>query len=337
MRVLGIGATGFIGRHVVSRLVEQGHDVAVLHRGRTTSSLPDGVLSIPGNRDHLDDSRTDLESFAPDVVLDAILYTERQARGLVAVCSGMTARIIALSSADVYRNYDGLRGITTAGPDPVPLAEDAPLRRTRYPYRGVDLPFEYAHDYEKILVEQVLLSASDVPTTMLRLPAVYGPGDRQHRLRPYLQRMVDRRTAIVLQREQADWRWTRGFVVNVAAAIALTVTDDRSAGRVYNVGDEPALTEREWVEAIGAAAGWKGKVVTVPPVRMPDRLKLSLDWRYALWTDTSRLRNELGYTEPVPPHEALGRSVEWERSTLHEAAVLDYADEDVLLGSEPTE
>src|SRR3970282_2665714 len=109
MRVLGIGAAGFIGRHVVSRLVEQGHDVAVLHRGRTMNSLPDGVLSIPGNRDRLDDSRAGLESFAPDVVLDVIPYTEQQARGLVAAFRGRTARIVALSSADVYRNYDGLR------------------------------------------------------------------------------------------------------------------------------------------------------------------------------------------------------------------------------------
>lgn len=336
MRVLAIGATGFIGQQVVSRLVELGHKVAVLHRGTTAGQLPDGVHHIRGNRDHLDDSRVDFESFAPDVVLDAILFTEPQARGLVAACRGMNARIVALSSADVYRNYDGLRGASTEAPDPVPLAEDAPLRRTRYPYRGAALPFEYAHDYEKILVEQVLLNDSELPATVLRLPAVYGPGDTQHRLRPYLQRMADRRQAIVLQQQQAEWRWTRGFVGNVAAAIALAVTDVRSAGRVYNVGEERALTEREWVEAIGTAAGWQGKVIAVPRDRMPAHLTLPLDWRYSLWTDTARLRHELGYAEPVPLVEALKRSVEWERSTLHEAGGLDYADEDALLRSELT-
>ena len=337
MRVLGIGAAGFIGRHVVSRLVEQGHDVAVLHRGRTTNSLPDGVLSIPGNRDRLDDSRAGLESFAPDVVLDVIPYTEQQARGLVAAFRGRTARIVALSSADVYRNYDGLRRAITAAPDPVPLAEDAPLRRTRYPYRGADLPFEYAHDYEKILVEQVVLNDPDLPAAVLRLPAVYGPGDRQHRLRPYLRRMFDGRPGIILQQEQADWRWTRGFVVNVAAAIALAVTDPRSAGRIYNVGEEPALTERGWVKGIGAAAGWNGEVVTFPHERLPAHLKQPLDWRYSLWTDTARIRHELGYAEPVPLGEALERSVEWERPTLHEAGVSNYGEEDALLRSRLTE
>jgi nucleoside-diphosphate-sugar epimerase len=331
MRVLAIGATGFIGRHVVSRLVELGHNVAVLHRGKTLANLPDGVLRILGNRDRLDDSRADLESFAPDVVLDAIPYTERQARGMVEACRGKTARVVALSSADVYRNYDGFRGRATASPDPVPLAEDAPCRRTRYPYRGSDVAFEYAHDYEKILVEEVLLNEPDLPAVVLRLPAVYGPGDRQHRLRPYLQRMVDDRPGILLHQEQAVWRWTRGFVVNVAAAVALAVTDASSTRRVYNVGEEPALTEREWVERIGAAAGWKGEVVAVPRERMGDHLKQLFDWRYELWTDTARIREELGYAEPVPLGEALERTVEWERSTLDDAEVTDYGEEDALL------
>jgi nucleoside-diphosphate-sugar epimerase len=118
----------------------------------------------------------------------------------------------------------GLRRLSwksTAQPDAVPLAEDAPLRDTRYPYRGTGLPFEHADDYEKVLVEQVLLTEPDLPATLLRLPAVYGPGDPQHRLRPYLQRMVDGRPGILLQKEQAAWRWTRGYVGKVAAAIAL--------------------------------------------------------------------------------------------------------------------
>lgn len=315
MKVLAIGATGFIGHHVLSRLVGQEIDVAVLHRGTTPATLPDALQHIIGNRDTLHDSRADIESFGPDVVFDAILYTERQARALVDVCRGGTTRIVALSSADVYRNYDGLRGVTTDLPDPVPLTEEAALRRTRYPYRDSDVDFKYAHDYDKILVEQVLLENPDASSTVLRLPAVYGPGDRQHRLRPYLQQMIDGQSTIVLQHEQSDWRWTRGFVVNVAAAIALAISDPRSAGRVYNVGDEPTLTERQWVEAIGAAAGWKGEIVSAPAGQKPDTLEESLDWRYSLWTDSTRIRRELGYAEPVSLTESVARTVNWERST----------------------
>jgi nucleoside-diphosphate-sugar epimerase len=161
MKVLAIGATGFIGRHVVPLLVEQGIEVVVLHRGETEADLPEGVRRIHGNRNHLDEVKTEFERFAPDVVLDAILYSEQQARGMVQAFRGHAGRLVALSSADVYRNYDGLRGKSTAQPDAVPLAEDAPLRDTRYPYRGSGLSFEHADDYEKILVEQVLLNEPD--------------------------------------------------------------------------------------------------------------------------------------------------------------------------------
>lgn len=333
MKVLAIGATGFIGRHVIPLLVEQGIEVAVLHRGETAADLPAGVRRIRGNRNRLDHAKAELERFAPDVVLDMILYTEQQARDMVRAFRGNAGRLVALSSADVYRNYDGFCGKSTTQPDPVPLAEDAPLRDTRYPYRGYGLTFEHADEYEKVFVEQVLLTASDLPVTVLRLPAVYGPGDAQHRLRPYLQRMMDGRAGILLHEEQAAWRWTRGYVENAAAAVALAVADSHAVRRVFNVGDEPALSERRWVERIGAAVGWSGRVVTVSASKLPKHLRQPLDWRYELWTDTSSIREELGYVERIPLDEALERTIEWERSTLDGVEPLDYGEEDAVLQS----
>lgn len=331
MKVLAIGATGFIGRHVVPLLVEQGIEVAMLHRSETDADLPAGVRRIRGNRNRLDDSKAELDRFAPDVVLDAILYSEQQAREMVQAFRGNVGRVVALSSADVYRNYSGFCGKSTAKPDAVPLAEDAPLRDTRYPYRGSGLPFEHADDYDKVLVEQILLTELDLPTTLLRLPAVYGPGDPHHRLQPYLRRMVDGRPGILLQDEQAAWRWTRGYVGNVAAAIALAVADTSTVRRVFNVGDEPALSERQWVERIGAAAGWRGEVVTVSASELPNHLKQPFDWQYELWTDSSSIREELGYVELIPLDEALERTVAWERSTLDGTEPLNYGEEDAVL------
>ncbi|MFM9735660.1 NAD-dependent epimerase/dehydratase family protein, partial [Streptomyces niveiscabiei] len=91
------------------------------------------------------------------------------------------------------------------------------------------------------------------PGTVLRLPMVYGPGDRQHRLWSYLKRMDDRRPAILMGATQARWRTTRGYVENVAAAIALAVTDDRAAGRIYNVAELDAPEEAEWAQQIAVA------------------------------------------------------------------------------------
>ncbi len=72
MRVLAIGATGFIGPHAVRDLTARGHEVAVVHRGDTGASLPNGVRQILCDRDALSDMRPELERFAPDVVLDVI-------------------------------------------------------------------------------------------------------------------------------------------------------------------------------------------------------------------------------------------------------------------------
>lgn len=331
MRVLAIGATGFIGPHVVRLLVEQGHDIAVLHRGETSAELPSDVQHILGDRDALADVFLEVERFGPEVVLDIVPYTERQAHELVEAFRGLARRVVALSSADVYRNYDGARGRPTALPDPAPLSEDAPLRETRFPYRGYGLPQPWADNYDKIPVEQTILNAPDLPGTVLRLPAVYGPGDNQHRLRSYLRRMDDGRPAVLLAEGQAGWRWTRGYVENVAATVALAVVDDRAAGRVYNVGEEPTPTEREWVGQIAAVAGWSGEIVTVPAERLPEHLRPPFDSRYDLATDTTRIREEIGYAEPVERQDALERTVEWERAQQDRSAPPDYAAEDAVL------
>lgn len=313
MRVLVIGGTGFVGRHVLPLLVEEGHEVGALHRGTMGSSLPEGVHDIRGNRDRLADSKAAIERFAPDVVLDLVLYTERQAREVANTFRGAGIRVVGVSSGDVYRNYDGFRGKATAPPDPVPLSEDSPLRETRYPYRGHDTSFAYAHDYEKILVEQVLMEDPALPATVLRFPCVYGPGDRQRRLLPYLKPMEQGESRIFIEEGQAGWRWTRGFVENVAAALALAASNPCTAGQVYNVGDEPTLTELDWVKRVAQVAGWRGDVVAVPRAELPDNLQQPVDWSYDLWTDTTVLRSELGYVPPVAVDEALKRTVEWER------------------------
>ncbi|MBX6315295.1 MAG: NAD-dependent epimerase/dehydratase family protein [Isosphaeraceae bacterium] len=166
-----------------------------------------------------------------------------------------------------------------AGPlEPIPIAEDAPLRQRLYPYWGEtprppDDPRRWADDYDKILVERAVMGEMDLPGTVLRLPMVYGPGDENHRLFAYLKRMDDGRPAILLDEVQARWRWARGYVEDIARAIVMAVLDDRAIGRVYNISEPDALTEAEWVQAIGRVVGWRGEVVAVPSDLRPPRLK----------------------------------------------------------------
>ena len=75
---------------------------------------------------------------------------------------------------------------------------------------------------------------------------VYGPGDPLHRFFPLLKRVADGRSSIPFSEDLAAWRGPRGYVENVARAIAVVATSDQAAGRIYNIGDEPNLSELAW-------------------------------------------------------------------------------------------
>jgi nucleoside-diphosphate-sugar epimerase len=336
MRILIIGGTRFVGPYVVRYLADAGHDVTLFHRGQTEAGLAPTVRHLYGDRHHLPDFQGEFKQLAPQVVLDMIAYTEQDALGVMKTFKGVAERVVALSSADVYRAYGYLLRLQSGLPDVVPLSEDAPLRDHLYPYRTKAAgPDDDLYDYEKILVERAVMSDAQLPGTILRLPAVYGPGDFQHRLFEYVKRMDDGRPVVLLEEARSRWRWTRGDVESVAYAITLAVTDERASGRIYNVGEKESLTEAEWVRAVGHAAGWKGEVIAVPKDFLPGRM-IAGDFalEHHLVVDTSRIRRELGYSEQVSRDDALKLCVEWERTHPPEKIdpqQFDYAAEDAVL------
>jgi nucleoside-diphosphate-sugar epimerase len=317
MRVLVLGGTRFIGAAAVRRLVSRGHEVIAFHRGKTHAELPPQVTHLQGDRARLDEHAAALRGARPDAVLDTLAMTEADGRALVRVL-GSVARLVVLSSADVYRAHGRLWRHEPGPPDPVPLAEGAPLREKLFPYRhepGQEMAS--LHDYDKILVERAVAQAS---ATVLRLPAVYGPRDYRARVGEHLAPMMAGDEEIELEIAQAGWRWTRGHVDDVAAAITLAIEAQAAAARTYNVGEADALTEREWVEAIGRAAGWRGRVVTKRVAELPARWKAAAFDFAQDWTlDTRRIREELGFREERTREEAITGTVEWARAALSAA------------------
>jgi nucleoside-diphosphate-sugar epimerase len=148
--------------------------------------------------------------------------------------------------------------------------------------------------------------------------------------------MDDERPAILLDDAEAKWRWTHGYVENVADAIALAVTDQRSAGQIYNVGEPFTFTMTEWVALIAKIAGWQGRVVTVPHGRLPEPLRWNINAEQDIVVDSSRIRRELGYTERVEVEEALRRTIVWERANPPmdiDPRDFDYVVEDTFLNA----
>jgi nucleoside-diphosphate-sugar epimerase len=144
---------------------------------------------------------------------------------------------------------------------------------------------------------------------------MYGAGDRQHRFLPYLQQMFDQQP-ILLEEEQARWRFSHGYVGNIAAAIALAVTDDRAAGRIYNLGEASTPTLLERIQRLGDLVNWQGEIVTLPKDQLSSHLQMNLQWQYHLSIDTTRFREELGYVEPISEAEAWRQTIAWEQENL---------------------
>lgn len=334
MQILVIGGTGFIGRPLVRELARMGHTVTVFHRGSTAAQLP--AESILGER-------RDLNFLRPraDVVIDLILSSGAQAAALMEAFRGMAKRVVAASSMDVYRACGVLHGSEDGPLEPTPLTEDSALRtklRTYPPAQVKMLQKIFGwldDDYDKIPVERAILGDPELPGTVLRLPMVYGPGDRLRRFRPVLQRIDDGRRRILLEEGWARWRAPRAYVDNVAAAIALAAVSEHASGRVYNVAERPAFSELEWAARIAAATGWEGELVTLPKERMPPHLVQPGNGAQHWEADSSRIRRELGWSEAVPVDEAIRRTVEWERANPPGELSLyrfDYAVEDAYSG-----
>ena len=125
MRILVIGGNGFIRMLLVRELIERRHDVGIFHR-TVEDSLTPRVAQIQGDRNGLRDHREELRDFAPQVITDMILSSGKQAEELVAVAGDLNARVVAISSMDVYRAWGVMLGTEPGGLEPMPITEDSP-------------------------------------------------------------------------------------------------------------------------------------------------------------------------------------------------------------------
>jgi len=163
---------------------------------------------------------------------------------------------------------------------------------------------------------------------------VYGPGDPLHRFFPLLKRCADGRSSILLPDDFAAWRGPRGYVENIAHAIALAATSDQAAGCVYNICEEPTLSELDWQARIAKQMKWPGRFVVLPRERTPKHLLLPGNAAQHVVATSERIRTELGYKELVEIDEAIQRTAAWEQrnppSTIN-LQQFDYDAEDAAL------
>jgi nucleoside-diphosphate-sugar epimerase len=287
MRVLMIGGTRFIGQHVARQFVDQGHEVVLYHRGQTEADLPKSIQHVRSPLAAMPVLRFPhellTESF--DAIVHMIPMGEADSRAAMEAFRGRASRVVALSSGDVYRAYGRLTRIEPGPIEPGLLPEGSPLRSVLYPYRKqAKSAADWVYHYEKILVEREILGSRDLPGVILRLPKVYGPGNN-----------ADLATVYAF-RHYPQWRWTHGYVENVAAAIVLAAGHPAASGRIYNVGEASTPTVGE-------------RLACLPPSSIPTDERTEFNLAQDIAYDTSRIRAELGYAEHVSYEEGLRRTL----------------------------
>ncbi len=337
MRVLVIGGTGFIGSFVVRNLNQEAHEVYVMHRGRSEAEFPRGVNSVICDRSKIRELKRTMTEVNPDVVIDMIPRTAQETWSVLTSVPETLKRLVMVSSIDVYRAYNRLRKLEIGTYDETPLKEDAPLRELLFPYRGnaVDA-LHTSYMYEKLLVEGLTRSDTKVPSTILRLPVVFGPNDPQSRTFEYVTRMHEKRPAILLGKRQANWRVTRGYVEDVAACISACAVKDDGDSHVFNVGEREAVTEKDWINMLARSMNWDGEIISVEDSQLPNHIREDFDWDQDLTIDCQAIARYLGSNKKTDIEDALAKTISWQiENPLKKIDPAEYALEDQVIKSAP--
>jgi 2'-hydroxyisoflavone reductase len=102
MKILVLGGTGFVGRHIAEALMEAGHAVSIFARGQSTGRIPRQVELIRGDRDQGPTGLDALRGRVWDVCIDVSGYTGRQVRFSAEMLSRSVGHYVFVSAVSVY-------------------------------------------------------------------------------------------------------------------------------------------------------------------------------------------------------------------------------------------
>lgn len=266
MRILLLGGTLFLGRHMVEAAVRRGHVVTLFNRGRQAPGLFPDLEHLRGDRDG------DLSALAGrrwDAVIDTCGYFPRQLAASTAVLRSQVPCYVFVSSVNQYAHFR-TRGVTEDHPSaPMPVDEATPLNSLTYG------PLKAA-------CEGVVRAAFPNRALILRPGCLVGAWDRAHRFAYWVRRIAAGGTMLVPGAPDRPWQvidaydvaeWTIGMI-------------ERAHTGTYNlVGPAEATGVADLFAAIAAALGTEIRPVWADPVPMRGRPEGRRWLDLAEWSD----------------------------------------------------
>jgi nucleoside-diphosphate-sugar epimerase len=233
-----------------------------------------------------------LEQTQPDVLLDLACYRPGEVEAVARRFQG--ERYVFISTGV----YPPLQGKRAREEDFEPLEGDPPDS------------LDYLDG--KRWCETVLTRHPELPWTVVRPPAVFGPADHTLRIAAYIQRVADGGPVLV-PAETYEWAANLAWVKDAgfACALACDLRKD-TKHHAYNVAFED-VTFRELVEGIARALGVPARLHPIPFAELPDGASpYGPDPRRHAGYDITRARRELGF-EPSALEDALAETLAWYR------------------------
>jgi nucleoside-diphosphate-sugar epimerase len=335
MRVLVTGGTGFVGSHLVRRLLAQGHQVVSLDKnpGLFDVELQSaGATLLSGSvtdKDQVDRAVGGCElvyhlaSPFGDILQPDRAYWDIEVNGTRNVLEAAQRHGVRRV---VHCSTQGVHGII----DRPPGNEDSPVA-----------PRDY-YCYSKVEGERVCQEfiANGMDIVIVRPTSVYGPGDTRGWLKLY--RMV-----------AGGWFHMIGngktlnhpvYVENLVDIFELVADNSAARGRIYLAGDEESVTLTELVQKVGTTLGSNVRIIRFPWYRLawlaasaveivakkigtkPPVFRRRLSWfktNRAFRID--RAKNELGYHQRVTLSDGLARTAFWYRQAGYLSAFIPMA------------
>jgi 2'-hydroxyisoflavone reductase len=226
MRILMVGGTRFVGRHIALAALDAGHELTVFHRGRTGGDLFADRSEVDVRRGDRDSDLSALAAGSWDATIDTCAYVPRQVNQLADVLGDRAGHYLQISSVSAY----GL-------PEHPGVTEDAALATLDDP--TVEEVTGETYGGLKALCEQAAHERFG-SSAIVRPTYVVGPDDYTWRFPWWVQRIAaggevlapepaDAPAQIIDVRDMANW------IVRLVAS--------RTTGAFHAVSPAPVVTD----------------------------------------------------------------------------------------------